>query len=70
MATVNKEMTIGQVLTINRQTAPIFMAFGMHCLGCPVSTGESIQDAAAVHGIDADALVEELNKFLATQDEK
>ena len=67
---VNKEMTIGQVLTINRQTAPIFMAFGMHWLGCPVSTGESIQDAAAVHGIDADALVEELNKFLATQDEK
>ena len=67
---VNKEMTIGQVLTINRQTAPIFMSFGMHCLGCPVSTGESIQDAAAVHGIDADALVEELNKFLATQDEK
>ena len=67
---VNKEMTIGQVLTMNRQTAPIFMAFGMHCLGCPVSTGESIQDAAAVHGIDADTLVAELNKFLATQDEK
>ena len=67
---VNKEMTIGQVLTLNRQTAPIFMSFGMHCLGCPVSTGESIQDAAAVHGIDADALVEELNKFLATQDAK
>ena len=67
---VNKEMTIGQVLTMNRQTAPIFMSFGMHCLGCPVSTGESIQDAAAVHGIDADALVAELNKFLATQDEK
>ncbi len=70
MATVNKEMTIGQVLTLNRQTAPIFMGFGMHCLGCPVSTGESIQDAAAVHGIDADKLVEELNKFLATQEEK
>ncbi|MBQ8953049.1 MAG: DUF1858 domain-containing protein [Clostridia bacterium] len=67
MATVNKEMTIGQVLTINRQTAPIFMSFGMHCLGCPVSTGESIQDAAAVHGVDADKLVEELNKFLAAQ---
>ncbi len=70
MATVNKEMTIGQVLTLNRQTAPIFMAFGMHCLGCPVSTGESIQDAAAVHGVDADKLVEELNKFLEAQEEK
>ena len=70
MATVNKEMTIGEVLTLDRHTAPIFMAFGMHCLGCPVSTGESIQDAAAVHGIDADQLIEELNKYLATKDEK
>ncbi len=70
MASVNKEMTIGDVLRLDRGTAPIFMAFGMHCLGCPVSTGESIQDAAAVHGIDADKLVEELNKFFAAQGEK
>ena len=67
MATISKEMTIAQVLEVNRQTAPIFMAFGMHCLGCPVSTAESIEDASAVHGVDADKLVEELNKFLATQ---
>ena len=68
MATVNKEMTIGEVLNIDRRTAPIFLAFGMHCLGCPVSTGESIQDAAAVHGVDAEKLVEELNKFLAGEE--
>ncbi|MBO4297331.1 MAG: DUF1858 domain-containing protein [Clostridia bacterium] len=67
MATVNKEMTIGEVLNIDRRTAPIFLGFGMHCLGCPVSTGESIQDAAAVHGVDAEKLVEELNKFLAEE---
>ncbi len=67
MATVNKEMTIGEVLNIDRRTAPIFLSFGMHCLGCPVSTGESIQDAAAVHGVDAEKLVEELNKFLAEE---
>ena len=70
MATVNKEMTISDVLTIDRRTAPIFLSFGMHCLGCPVSMGESIQDAAAVHGIDADKLIEELNKFLEKQEEK
>ena len=70
MATVNKEMTIAEVLNVDRHTAPIFLSFGMHCLGCPVSTGESIQDAAAVHGIDADKLIEELNKFIAEQEGK
>jgi len=70
MATVNKEMTIGEVLTVDRRTAPIFMSFGMHCLGCPVSTGESIQDAAAVHGVDADKLVDALNEYLKSQEEK
>ena len=67
MAVINKEMTIGEVLRLDRRTAPIFMSFGMHCLTCPVSTGESLQDAAAVHGVDAEKLVEELNKFLAEQ---
>ncbi len=63
---VNKQMSIGEVLTINRNTAPIFMSFGMGCLGCPHATAESIEQAAMVHGIDADKLVEELNKFLAS----
>ena len=65
MATVNKEMTIGQVLTLNRQTAPIFMAFGMHCLGCPASRNESLQDACAVHGIPAEQVIEAINEKIA-----
>ena len=62
--TVSKDMSIGQVLGLNRGTASIFMSFGMHCLGCPHATAESVQDACAVHGADADALVAELNRFL------
>ena len=65
MATVNKQMTIGQVLSLDRTTAHIFMEFGMHCLGCPHATAESLEDACAVHGADADALVEKLNAHMA-----
>lgn len=64
--TVNKQMSIGEVLNIHRGTARILMAFGMHCLGCPHSIGESIEDACAAHGTDADELVLQLNEFLAT----
>ena len=63
--TVNKQMTIGQVLNMDRGTAPIFMEFGMHCLGCPHATAESLADACAAHGTDADRLVEKLNAYLA-----
>ena len=65
MATVNKQMSIGQVLSLDRTTAHIFMEFGMHCLGCPHATAESLEDACAVHGADADALVEKLNAHMA-----
>jgi len=67
MAQVSKDMTIAEVLRIDRTTAPIFMRFGMHCLGCPSATGESIADACAVHGIDADELVAKLNEYLASK---
>ncbi|MBR2923443.1 MAG: DUF1858 domain-containing protein [Clostridia bacterium] len=63
--TVNKEMSIGQVLNMDSTTANIFLSFGMHCLGCPHAVGESIQDACAAHGADADALVEKLNAHFA-----
>ncbi len=62
--TVNKQMSIGEVLNLNRGTARIFMEFGMHCLGCPHATAESIADACAAHGSDPDALVEKLNEYL------
>lgn len=62
---ITKDMSIISVLNINKNTAPIFMSYGMHCLGCPHASAESIGQAAAVHGIDADALVKDLNEFLA-----
>ncbi len=61
---VSKEMSIGQVLALNRGTASIFMGFGMHCLGCPHATAESLEDACAAHGADVETLVEKLNAFL------
>ncbi|MCI7027059.1 MAG: DUF1858 domain-containing protein [Clostridiales bacterium] len=60
---INKQMSIGEVLRIDRNVAPIFMEFGMHCLGCPHATAESIELACAAHGTDADALVAKLNEY-------
>lgn len=70
MAKINKSMTIAEVLMIDRETAPVFMQFGMHCLGCPASSGESIEQASMVHGIDVDELVDALNEFLAEKEAK
>ena len=61
----NLRRTIGQLLALNPNIAPILMRMGMHCLGCPASRGESIEAACSAHGTDADALVEAINKFLA-----
>ena len=61
---VTKEMSIGDVLRIDRETAPIFMSYGMHCLGCPHATSESVAQAGAVHGVDVDKLVDDLNAHL------
>ena len=65
--TVTKQSIIGDVLDFEPETAQFFFAIGMHCLGCPASRGESIEDACAVHGTDADQLVEAINKFLASK---
>lgn len=70
MATITKETIIGDVLDIAPQTAPLFMAIGMHCLGCPASRGETVEEACMVHGIDPDELLEELNKQLETGETK
>jgi hybrid cluster-associated redox disulfide protein len=61
---VTKEMTIGQLLMENPTVAPVLMEIGMHCLGCPSAQAESLADAAMVHGLDADVLVEKINAFL------
>ncbi len=63
--TVTKKSLIGDVLDYDVDTAQFFFEIGMHCLGCPSARGESIEDACAVHGTDADALVEKINAFLA-----
>jgi hybrid cluster-associated redox disulfide protein len=62
---VTKEMTLGDVLKADRGTARIFMEFGMHCLGCPHATSESIEMACAAHGANADELVHQLNEYFS-----
>lgn len=56
-----KEMTIREALEVNPKSADIFMSFGMHCIGCPTASGETIEQAAMVHGINLDLLLEKLN---------
>ena len=63
-------MIIAEVLRIDRGTAPIFLNNGMHCLGCPSSSGESIEDACAVHGIDSAKLIKELNEYFAKKEQE
>ena len=64
---VTKDSIIGDVLDACPDTARFFFEIGMHCLGCPASRGESIEDACAVHGTNADELVRKLNEFLSAQ---
>ena len=62
---ITKDMTIYEVLQIAPDIAPVFFEFGMHCLGCPSSQGESLEEACMVHGIDCDSLVNGINEILA-----
>ena len=64
MAKVSKDMLIGQLLQMDANIAPILMRAGMHCLGCPSSQMESLEEAAMVHGRDVDVLVNQINDFL------
>ena len=65
MAKVSKDMLIGQLLQIDANIAPILMRAGMHCLGCPASQGESLEEAAMVHGIDVDDLMKVIDQTVA-----
>ena len=64
---VTKDSLIGDILDFDVNTAQFFFEIGMHCLGCPHSRGESIAEACAVHGTDADELVKNINDFLASK---
>ncbi len=61
MAQISKNTKIGELMQIFPEAAPILMEIGMHCLGCPASQMETLEEAAMVHGIDGDLLVEKIN---------
>ena len=63
--TVTKDTIIGEILDADRNAAPFFLDMGMHCLGCPASRGETLGEACAVHGVDANELVAQLNAHFA-----
>lgn len=63
--TITKDMKIGEILDQSREVAPFFLEMGMHCLGCPASRSETVEQACMVHGVDADELIGKINAFLA-----
>ena len=67
MTKVTKDMIIGDLLGQDPNVAGILVAGGMHCVGCPSAQGESLEEAAIVHGIDPDLLVARVNAFIESQ---
>ena len=63
MSGITKEMTIGEILNANPDVAPVLLEAGMHSLGCPSAQGESLEEAAMVHGIDIDALMKAIEEI-------
>lgn len=63
--TITKQTLIGDILDFDGSTAEYFLAMGMHCLGCPSSRSESIEEACMVHGVDADELIEKINAHVS-----
>ncbi len=61
MNEITKDTTIGDILRVKPSAIPLLMEIGMHCIGCPASMGETVEEAAMVHGIDADDLVTQMN---------
>ena len=64
---IDKDMLIGDLIQVDDRIAPILMRAGMHCLGCPASQGESLEEACMVHGIDCDTLVSQINEILSSK---
>lgn len=61
---INKQMQIMEILSINPNVKEILLGFGLHCLGCPMSQMETLEEACAVHDVDPDIVVEKLNEFV------
>ncbi|NSW92606.1 MAG: DUF1858 domain-containing protein [Firmicutes bacterium] len=70
MPKITSDMIISEVLKLDKGTVPIFLNNGLYCLGCPSASGESIEDACEIHGLDCDKLVKELNEYLEKKEEK
>ena len=62
---VTKDMTIGELLMMDRSAGAILMQNGMHCVGCPSAAGETLEEASMVHGMDIDKLLSDINAYLA-----
>lgn len=62
MAQITKDMTIGEIIRVDQNIIPILMEAGMHCVGCPSAQGETLEEAAMVHGMDIDALMKAINE--------
>ena len=67
MAKVTKDMIIADVIALDQGTIPVLLNAGMHCIGCPSAQGESLEEAAMVHGLDADALVADINAYFESK---
>ena len=67
MKEITKDMLIGNILDEDRGTAVFFLEMGMHCLGCPASRGETVEEACNVHGVNVDELVAKINEYLASK---
>lgn len=65
-AKVTKDMIIQDIIMIDQGLIPILMESGMHCVGCPSSAGESLEEACMVHGMNVDELLVKLNDYLAS----
>ena len=61
---VTKVMQIGEILRLNPNVKDVLMGFGLHCFGCPMSQMETLEEAAVVHGVDVDLMVEKINEFM------
>ncbi|MBR6223783.1 MAG: DUF1858 domain-containing protein [Lachnospiraceae bacterium] len=70
MVEITKDMLIGDIIQAEPKLAAVLMMGGMHCIGCPASQGESLEEACMVHGIDSDEMLSEIQKFLVELEEK
>ncbi|MCT4687620.1 DUF1858 domain-containing protein [Vallitalea sp.] len=68
MAKVTKDMIIADIIAVDQNIIPILMEAGMHCIGCPSAQGETLEEAAFVHGMDIDELINKINTFLESKE--